>query len=121
MFRSIPENIRTDMEAPTHIKSEDSFIFIHLLAALHWQHIEKERKEVRKGVFNFCLQDDVNFFYQKCRNTSIFKGIDRGELGVVDLVIEVFKIRSKIWWLQKDKQTIEKTKLYGVQMEDDTT
>ena len=45
---------------------------------------------------------------KKLSETDLFfEGIDRGELGVVDLLIEVFKIRSKIWWLQKDKQTIE--------------
>ena len=46
-----------------------------------------------------------------------FRGIDRGELGIVYPLVEVFKIRSKIWWLQKDAQTIEKIKLYGEQME----
>ena len=49
-----------------------------------------------------------------------FKGIERGELGIIDLLIELFKIRSKLWWVQKDAQTIEKIKLYGVQLEDDT-
>ena len=49
-----------------------------------------------------------------------FKGIDRGELGVIDLLVEVLKIRSKVWWLQKDTQTIEKMKLYGVQMKDNS-
>ena len=47
------------MEAPTHVKCEVKFIFSHFLEALHWQHIEKEIKEVPKGVFNFCLQEDI--------------------------------------------------------------
>ena len=42
------------------------------------------------------------------------------QLGIIDLLSELFKIRSKLWWLQKDAQTIEKIKLYGVQLEDDT-
>ena len=45
-----------------------------------------------------------------------FKGIERGELGIIDLLIELFSIRSKLWWLQKDAQTIEKIKLYGAQL-----
>ena len=34
--------------------------------------------------------------------------------------IGLAKIRTKLWWLQKGAQTIEKIKLYGVQLEDDT-
>ena len=78
-------------------------------------------KEVPKGVFNFCLQEDIRKQISRNAETDIFfEGIDSGEMGVVDLLIEVFKIRSKIWWLQKDKHTIERTTLHGVQMEDDT-
>ena len=43
-FSSILNNIRNVMKAPTHVKSEDKFIFGHFLAALHWQHVEKEIK-----------------------------------------------------------------------------
>ena len=66
------------------------------------------------------MHEDVRKEIIRNAETELFfEGIDSGELGVVDLLIEVFKIRSKIWWLQKDKQTIEKKKkLYGVQMED---
>ena len=109
------------MEAPTHITSNGKIIYGHFLAALHWQHIAKETYEVPQGVFNFCLQD--KFRKQIIRNADedlFFKGIDRGELGIVDLLIQVFKIRSKIWWLQKDPKTMEKIKLYGVRMEDNT-
>ena len=47
-FSSISDNIGNFMEAPTHVKSEDKFIFSHFLATLHWQNIEKETKEVPK-------------------------------------------------------------------------
>ena len=67
------------MEAPIHVKSEDKFVVGHFLAAFHWQHIQKEAKEVPKGVFNFCLQDEV--WKQIIRNAEedlFFNGIDRG-------------------------------------------
>ena len=75
------------MEAPTHIKCDGKMY------------------EVLKGVFNFCLQDEVQ--KQIIRNANehlFFKGIDRGELGIVDLLIEVFKIRSKIWCYKKTQR-----------------
>ena len=55
-----------------------------------WQHFEKEIKEVPKGVFNFCLQENVRKEIIRNAETDLFfKGIDREELGVVDLPIEV--------------------------------
>ena len=90
------------------MKSKEKFIFSHFLTALHWQHFEKEIKEVPKGVFNFCLQEDIRKEIIRHAEVDLFfKEIDRRELGIVDLLIEVFKIRSKIWWLQKDPKTIE--------------
>ena len=58
-FSSISDSIRNVMKAPTHVKSEDKFIFGHFLAALHWQHVEKEINEVPKGVYNVCLQGKI--------------------------------------------------------------
>ena len=96
-------------------------MFGHFLAALNWQHIEKKIKEVPKGVYNFCLQEDVQKEMIRYAETDLFfKGIDRGKLGIIHLLIKKFKIRRKTWWLQKDTQTIEKMKLYGVQMEDNS-
>ena len=100
------------MEAPTHVKIEVKFIFSHFLATLRRQHIEKEIKEVPKGVFNFCQQEEIREeIIRYAEKDLFFTGIDRGELGIVDVLIEVFKIRSKIWWLQKDSQMMEKIKL----------
>ena len=51
-----------------------------------------------KGVFNFCLQEGIQKEIIRHAETDLFfKGIDRGELGSIDLLIEVFKIGSKIW------------------------
>ena len=95
------------MEAPTHIKSDEKIIFGHFLTALNWQHIEKELNEVPKGVFNFCMQEEVQKEIIRNAETELFfNGIGRGEFGIVDLLSEVFKIRSKIWWLQNGPQNI---------------
>ena len=41
-------------------EDEDNFILaIFVQPYIHWQHIEKEIKEVPKGVFNFCLQEEI--------------------------------------------------------------
>ena len=95
-FSSIPDIIRKVIEAPTHIKSDGKINYGHFHTALHWQHIEKEIDEVLKGVFNFCLQDEVQ--KQIIRQAEVY------------LLIEVFKIRSKIWWLQKYTKTRENIK-----------
>ena len=50
-----------------------------------------------KGVFNFCLQEDIRKeIVRHAEADPFFKGIDRGELGIEDLLIEVVKIGSKI-------------------------
>ena len=120
-FSSILDSIRKVMEAPTHIESDGKIIYSHFLAALHWQHIEEEIYEVPKRVFNFCLQNAVRKQIIRHADTDLFlNGADRGVLGIVDVLIEVFKIRNKMWWLKKDPKTIENLKLYGVRMEDNT-
>ena len=84
------------MEASTHIKSDGKFIYGHFLTALHWQHIEKEIYEVPKQVFSLCLQKK-EVRKQIIRNAEtdlFFNGVDRGELGVIDLLLEIFKIIS---------------------------
>ena len=84
------------------MKSEHKLIFGHFLATLYWQHIEKEIKEVPKAVCNFCLQEGIRKEIIGNEADLFFKGIDRGELGIAVFLIEVFKVRSKIWWLQND-------------------
>ena len=51
----------------------------------------------------------------------VLTGIDRKELGVVALLVEILKNRTKRWWLQKDVNTIENMILYEIEMEDGTT
>ena len=58
-FSSIPDNIRKVMEAKTHIQVGNEFHFCHFLPILHWKPIEKEMDELPKGVFNFCVQEDI--------------------------------------------------------------
>ena len=46
--------------------------------------------------FNFFLQEEVQKEIIRHAETNLFfKGIDRGELGIVDVLIKVFKFRSK--------------------------
>ena len=88
------------MEAPIHVKIEGKVIFGYFLAAMHQQHIEKEIKEVPKEVFNFCLQAEIRKEIIRLTEKDLFfTGINQGEMGIVVLLIEVFKVRSKIWWL----------------------
>ena len=56
-------------------------------------------------VFNFCLQKEIREeIIRHAERNLFFTGIDRGELGIVILLIVVFKIRRKIWSLPKDPQ-----------------
>ena len=54
------------------LKIGDYNIFGHFLAALHWQHIEKEIKEMPRGVFNFCLQKDFQKEMIRHAETHLF-------------------------------------------------
>ena len=93
----------------------NSFLVISLQPYINWQHIEKEIKEMPKGVFNFCLQEEIRKeSIRHAEKDPFFKGIHQGELRIVDLLIEVFNIRSKMWWLQKDPQMMDKIKLHHI-------
>ena len=60
----------------------------------------------------FCLQESVRKKIISLAEASLFfTGIDRKELGVIDLLTEIFKIRSDICWLQEHANTIENLKL----------
>ena len=61
-----------------------------------------------KGVSHFCLQENVRKeMISHAEKDLFFMGIERKELRIVALLIEVFKIRSKIWWLQEYAHTID--------------
>ena len=69
-----------------------------------------------KSAFNFCLHERKHkAIIKHAEEDLFFTRIDREELGVVDLLIEVFKIKSKTWWLQMKENTIEKMKLCKVE------
>ena len=72
-FKSIPDKIRKVMEAPTHITSNGKIIYGHFLAALHWQHIEKEKNELPKGISFSVCKIKFQKKYQTCRRRSIFQ------------------------------------------------
>ena len=51
------------------------------------------------------------------KNDLFFTEIEKEKLGSVDIMIVVFKIRSKIRWLKENNNTVDNMKLYKVEME----
>ena len=95
-----------------------SAIYLERCAEKIWKK-RGEMKDIPKNVFNFCLHKRIQQAKIKhAKKYLFFTRLDWAELGVVDVLIEVFKIWSKIWWLQYDEKTIEKMKFYGVTEED---
>ena len=93
------------MEANTHKnhKEQDIYYFCKLITCLHWKHIEKEMEEIPQGVCNFCLKKDIQ--KGKIRHVKkelFFWELQKNELGIIDILMEILKIRCKMWWLQAD-------------------
>ena len=72
---------------------QDMYSFCELITYLHWKHIEKE--DAQKEVI---WHAEKNLF---------FCGQQRSEPGIIDLLLEIFKSRCKMWWLQSDINVVE--------------
>ena len=80
------------------------FYFCKRFAALHWKYIEKEMQELPNSVFTMCLHEHVQKEITNHMEVELlFNRIEQVEQGVDDHLDEMFKIRSKMWWLQRDK------------------
>ena len=60
-----------------------------------------------KGVFKFCLH------IRNADEDLFFKGIDRGELGIVHLLVEVFKIEVKYGGCKKTHKKLKNETIWS--------